>query len=238
MSDFKHLAIILDGNRRWAKEHGMQGDSSVYKHGGLVIAPVVEAAYKCGVECISLWVGSYSNLVNRSKILLKALDAAYEAKFNELADNETIQEQQVKIEVIGEWRELLSKKCVAAADRAIEATKNYTKRKLVILIGYDGVRERGTAIQKLLQQDSPAPRDVFQAEQLLRANSWTGHLPDVDLIVRTGAWQDPHNSAGFLGFLTTDSQYSFPPVLWPDLSPAMITEICEDFLNRERRYGK
>src|SRR5687767_5076888 len=201
MSDFKHLAIILDGNRRWAKAQGLQGDSSVYKHGGLAIAPVVEAAYKCGVQCISLWVGSYSNSVNRSKLLLKALDQAYEAKFNELTTNKTIQEQQVKIEVIGEWRELLSKSCVAAADRAIEATKNHTKRTLVILIGYDGVRERGAAIQKLLQQNPTAPSDVLQAEQLLRTNSWTGHLPNVDLIVRTGAWQDPHNSAGFLGFL-------------------------------------
>ncbi|HSE29049.1 MAG TPA: undecaprenyl diphosphate synthase family protein [Candidatus Saccharimonadales bacterium] len=238
MSDLNHVAIILDGNRRWAKEHGLSGDSSVYKHGGLAIAPVVEAIYKSGAQCISLWVGSYSNLVNRSKILLKALDHAYEAKFNELADSETIREQQVKIEIIGEWRELLSESCVAAADRAIEATKNFAKRTLVILVGYDGVRERGAAVQKLLQQNSPTPSDILQAEQLLRSNSWTGHLPNVDLIIRTGAWQDPHNSAGFLGFLTTDSQYSFPPVLWPDLTKEMVSEICDDYLSRERRYGK
>lgn len=237
-SKLNHLAIILDGNRRWASQHGLKGDSIVYKEGGQKISPIVEQAFKLGVECVSLWVGSYSNLVNRSKAVLRVLDSAYEKKFKELADSDSIQKNEVKIEVIGEWRDLLSKKCIASAERAIDVTKHYTKRTLVVLVGYDGLRERGLAVESLLKNSPAAPSNPRKAELLLRSYAQTGHLPNVDLVIRTGAWLDPHNSAGFLGFLTADSQYSFPKVLWPDFTPTMLKSIFDDFVSRERRYGK
>lgn len=200
---------------------------------------IVEEAFNCGIRCVSLWVGSYSNLVNRSKAVLKVLDAAYEHKFNQLANDPVIQKEQVQIEVIGDWRNLLSKRCIAAAERAIEVTKNYSRLKLVVLVGYDGVRERGQAVLSLLSNPTTTQvDDPPSANQLLRSHAATGHLPDVDLIVRTGAWEDPHNSAAFLSFLTSESQYAFPRVLWPDFTPQLLRQLVDDFARRERRFGK
>lgn len=233
-----HLALILDGNRRWGKQRGVAEAGPLYKQAGDNIGPVLEAALEVGVQCVSLWVGSYSNLANRSPLLVKALDGVYGDKFEELLDHPSVKEKRVKIEVIGEWRDLLSAKTKASAERAIAETAHHDGPTLVMLIGYDGVRERGAAVQSLLNSGAQAPADITEAEGLLRKHSWSGHLPNVDLIIRTGVWHDPHNSAGFYGFLTTESQYSFPPVLWPDFTPAMLRDICADFADRERRFGK
>lgn len=232
-----HLALILDGNRRWAKQHGLT-EAAVYNQAGGNIGNILETAFELGVHCISLWVGSYSNLANRAPLLVKALDKVYGDKFKELLANPTVKEKQVKIEVIGEWRQLLSKPTRDAIEQAITSTAQHIGPKLVMLIGYDGVRERGAAVQSLLKGGDSAPSDPVEAEATLRKHSWSGHLPNVDLVVRTGVWQDPHNSAGFYGFLTGESQLAFPPVLWPDFTPAMLQEICNDFTNRERRFGK
>ncbi|HEU5187812.1 MAG TPA: undecaprenyl diphosphate synthase family protein [Candidatus Saccharimonadales bacterium] len=231
-----HLALILDGNRRWAKQHGLT-EAGVYKRAGGNIGDILETAFELGVQCVSLWVGSYANLANRSPVLVKALDKVYGDKFKELLAHPSVAKKQVKIEVIGEWRDLLSKATKAAAEKAIQATAHHAGPKLVMLIGYDGTRERGAAVQSLLKDPVTAPGDPMEAEALLRRHSWSGHLPNVDLIIRTGVWQDPHNSAGFYGFLTSEAQYSFPPVLWPDFTPAMLQSICQNFLGRERRFG-
>jgi undecaprenyl diphosphate synthase len=236
-SKLQHLAIILDGNRRWAKQHGIT-EAAVYEQGGKNIADVLETAYNNGVQCVSLWIGSYANLTHRSKTLVRALDNLYRKKLNELATHPTVKEKDVRIEVIGEWRDLLSTDTVQAADNAMILTAKNDGPTLVILIGYDGHRERGAAVQALLK-DAPKPAaDILEAEAQLRQKSWTGHLPDVDLIVRTGVSSDPHNSAAFLGFLTGESQFAFPDVLWPDFTGKMLDNIIDDFSGRERRHGR
>jgi undecaprenyl pyrophosphate synthase len=73
---------------------------------------------------------------------------------------------------------------------------------------------------------------------LLRQNSWTGHLPDVDLTIRTGCADDPHNSAGFLSMLVDNVQYAFLDTLWPDFTPEMLHQVLDNFAARERRMGK
>lgn len=232
-----HLALILDGNRRWAKQHGL-GEAAVYNQAGRNIGSILEAAYDLGIQCVSLWVGSYANLASRNPVLVKALDKVYADKFKELLTHPSVIAKQVKIEVIGEWRSLLSAAAKTAAQKAMQATAHHLGPKLVMLIGYDGTRERGAAVQSLLKSQASVPKGPVEAEALLRRHSWSGHLPNVDLIIRTGVWQDPHNSAGFYGFLTGESQYSFPAVLWPDFTPAILRDICVDFSGRQRRYGK
>lgn len=210
----------------------------MYEEGGRKIAEIAEAAFDKGVTHLSLWGSSFANLAARPKSLVGAIDKIYEQKFKELAEHPTIFKNNVKIEVIGEWRDMLGAKTIAAAQRAIDVTATHTKRFLYVLIGYDGRRERGAAVQQLLKDQPEVPADVTEAEALLKARAWTGHLPQVDLIIRTGAWQDPHNSAAFLGFLTGESQFAFPKVLWPDFTANMLKAICDDFCGRERRHGR
>jgi undecaprenyl diphosphate synthase len=236
-SKLTHLAIILDGNRRWAKQHGM-AEADVYERAGKNIGEVLEAAFNNGVECASIWIGSYANLTARDKLLVAALDRLYKAKLDELVNHPTVKEKSVRIDVIGEWHGLLSKTTVAAAENAMTTTANNDGPRLNVLIGYDGHRERGAAVQQLLKDQPQPANELLEAEAQLRKLSWTGHLPDVDLIIRTGAWTDPHNSAAFLGFLTGESQFSFPEVLWPDFTADMLQDIVDDFLGRERRHGR
>lgn len=236
-SKLRHLAIILDGNRRWAKQHGIT-EAQVYERAGKNIADVLETAYNNGIEYVSIWIGSYANLTHRSKALVKALDTLYRKKLNELATNDTVKEKKVRIEVTGEWRDLLSEDTVQAAHNAMILTEKHNGPHLTVLIGYDGHRERGAAVKQLLRESPKPAGDVLDAEAQLRKRTWTGHLPDVDLIVRTGAWTDPHNSAAFLSFLTGESQFAFPKVLWPDFTGKMLDDVIDDFLGRERRHGK
>lgn len=234
----QHLAIIPDGNRRWAKSHSITEEARMYEEGGRKVAEIAEAAFDKGVTHLTLWGSSYANLASRPKALVGAIDKIYEQKFKELATNQIIFDKKVHIEVIGEWRDMLGAKTVAAAQKSIDITAKHTERFLYVLIGYDGRRERGAAVQKLLKDQPEVPGNVDDAEALLRSYSWTGHLPQVDLIIRTGAWTDPHNSAAFLGFLTGESQFAFPKVLWPDFNGTMLKAICDDFNGRERRHGR
>ncbi len=237
-SPITHLAIILDGNRRWAKQHGIL-ETAVYERAGTNIGDVLEAAFDEGIKCVSLWIGSYSNLVSRATAQVKALDSLYRKKFKELAEHPTVRAKKVRIEIIGEWRDLLSAKTVQAADDAMATTAKNTGPTLAILVGYDGVRERGAAVQAMLgKQLEEIPSTALEGEALLRRCAWSGHLPDVDLIIRTGVADDPHNSGGFYSFLTAESQYAFPDMLWPDFTADMLHTLCDDFAQRERRHGK
>jgi len=75
-------------------------------------------------------------------------------------------------------------------------------------------------------------------ENLISKNLWTGFLPPVDLIIRTGSEEDPHNSAGFMMWDTAYSQYYFTETLFPDFGPEEFEEVIKDFVDRERRMGK
>jgi undecaprenyl diphosphate synthase len=240
-SPIQHLAIIPDGNRRWAKKHAITG-GKIYEKGSNTTFEIIKTAFEQDVPYVTFWGSSYANLQERAKGFVGALEELTTKKFVELTQHPLIHEYQVHVTVLGEWRDLMKPKSVATITEAIKPTANYQARQLTILLGYDGQRERGTATTALLAKyalgNIPPETDIIAANQLLRAESWTGHLPDVDLILRTGAWDDPHNSAGFLGFLNAESQFSFPKVLWPDLTPAMLQEILQEASTRERRKGK
>ncbi|MBI3889449.1 undecaprenyl diphosphate synthase family protein [Candidatus Saccharibacteria bacterium] len=133
-----------------------------------------------------------------------------------------------------EWRDSLTPKTIDAMNKAIADTAHRTGCELTILIDYSGNRERTAAVHSILTDtESTVP-----TEQLLRSRSWTGHLPELDLIIRTGAWTDPHNSAGFMSLLADETQFSFPELLWPEFKGEHLANIVDDFHARERRHGK
>lgn len=230
-----HLAIIPDGNRRWAKQHGLKGYKKLYDKGFQGLADITDTAFSSGVTHLSLWGSSHANIADRSSEFFSSIDRAFRDNVRKMADNPAIEKYDVHIDIIGEWRDSLTPKTVQVFEDAITKTAHRKGRTLTILIDYSGTRERTAATHSILTDpdDSNIP-----TEQLLKARSWTGHLPSVDLIIRTGAWQDPHNSAGFLSLLVDEAQLSFPELLWPDFTPAHLTAIIDDFTARERRHGK
>lgn len=241
-SPLTHLAIIPDGNRRWAKQHGIGNEKKVYEQGSDTTFEILKAALDANVQYVTFWASSYANLLARPKLLVNAIEKIYAKKFQELVTMPLIHEHQVRVEVCGEWLTILKPQTIAAMKEAMQATAHYTKRQLTVLVGYDGQRERGAAALELLKNAAkltlPDTSNLQAATDLLRRFAWTGHLPDVDLVVRTGSWEDPHNSAGFLSLLTSESQLAFPKVLWPDFTPAMLHDLLADFAHRERRMGR
>lgn len=234
MSETFHLAIIPDGNRRWAKQHGLKGYKTLYDKGFQGLADITETAFELGVTHLSLWGSSHANIADRSTEFFTSIDRAFRDNVQKLSSNPAIEKYDVHINIIGEWRDSLTKKTVEVFEDAMQKTAHRTGRELSILIDYSGTRERDAAAGAMLQN----PTSHLSPGQSLRAHAWTGHLPDVDLIIRTGSWQDPHNSAGFLSLIADEAQLSFPDLLWPDFNQDILTEIITDFKHRERRHGK
>jgi undecaprenyl diphosphate synthase len=236
-----HLALILDGNRRWGKAHGIKMTVDFYIQSGLLGLDVAKAAYNRGIDNLTIWIGSTSNLTERPALELKALNKAYKKFFSDAKNLEFAHERQIKIDCIGRWQDLLEPATVKAIKKTVVATAKYADsgRRLTVLIGYDGTEERGAALEKVLASAGDrSGYDLKDFANLLRQNSWTGHLPDVDLIIRTGVGDDPHNSAGFLSMLADHTQYAFLDTLWPDFTTELLHEILDEFAERERRMGK
>jgi undecaprenyl diphosphate synthase len=239
-----HLALILDGNRRWGKTHGIKMSVDFYIKGGLLGIDVAQAAFDRGVNNLTIWIGSVSNLTERPALEIKALNKAYAKFFADQGNIDFAHKNQIKIDCLGRWHDLLEPATVRAIEKTMAETAQYADsgRRLTVLIGYDGTEERGAAIQQLLASAGDislcAGSGLNYYANLLRQNSWTGHLPDVDLIIRTGCGADPHNSAGFLSLIADNSQYAFLDTLWPDFTPGLLNEILDDYATRKRRMGK
>lgn len=235
MSTTFHLAIIPDGNRRWAKKHGLKGYRELYQRGVDGLLDIAEAAFDAGVTHLSLWASSHANMTNRSSDFAVNIDRVFRDNIARFANHPVIEKYDVKIDVIGEWRDSLRAETIAVIEDAMAKTAHRMNRRLTLLIDYSGTRERDAAVQSLV--DSPPASDE-PASQSLRARTWTGHLPDLDLIVRTGSWEDPHNSAGFMSLLADETQFSYPELLWPEFSGEQLNAVIDDFHARERRMGK
>jgi undecaprenyl diphosphate synthase len=259
--NLQHLAIIPDGNRRWGRRHGKKMSANFYLDSGFLGRDLAIHAFNRGVQNLTIWIGSMANLTKRPNVEIKALNLAYQKFFNDLQNDKFAVENHIKIDVFGRWREILEPKTVAAIEKTLATTADFTdaKRHLTVLIAYDGDDERGAALQKILSivsnlynsDDQHRKTDFFEKElsvstsgdpkisaDTLRQHSWTGHLPDVDLIIRTGVGDDPHNSAGFLSLLADNTQYAFLDTLWPDFTTAELDAMIDHFELRERRLGK
>lgn len=229
-----HLAIIPDGNRRWARQHGIKGYKKLYDHAINGLVATTETAFEAGVTHLSLWGSSHANLAGRSTDFYTGIDKAFRDNIHRFSDHPIIEKCDIRINIIGEWRDSLTPQTIEAFEQTIAKTAHHTARELTLLIDYSGTRERDAAVESILSMQH---KDV-PTKGLLRQHSWTGHLPPVDLIIRTGSWEDPHNSAGFMSLLCDESQLAFPPMYWPDFTSDHLLSIISDFHTRERRHGK
>jgi len=231
-----HVAIVPDGNRRWAKEKGLAPWRG-HLAGAKKTEEQVEAAFNLGLKCLSWWGGSYNNLTKRAKIEINNLFKIYERYFNKLIKDKKIYENEVKVNVIGRWQEILPKTGIKAAKELVKATESYNKRKLNFFIAYDGTHEMISAIKSIVKE-ARKNRNITITPDLLKEHLWTKDLPPVDLLIRTGSYDDPHNSAGFMMWLTANSQLYFPKGFYPDFGRKEFIKAIKEFQRRERRLGK
>lgn len=225
-----HLAIIPDGNRRWAKAHLLlpwQGHSEGVKR----FWEIAQAASDLGIKYLTIWGGSYGNLQKRSAKEVSVLFGLVDEQLINPTLLKQFEDNETRFSVIGEWEEFSPDHKLIEGVREFEkSTNEFNKLHLTILFGYDGQREMLASIQKLNESG-----EETSAENL-RKNLWIGELPDVDLVIRTGG--EPHWSAGFMMWHTANSQFYFTETLWPDFKTDKLKTALEDFESRERRMGK
>jgi len=232
LSKLNHVAVIPDGNRRWAKKKNLlpwQGHIAGVK----IIGKILEEALRLEIPYFTIWAGSYDNLTKRTDKEIKLLFRLYEEYFLKLAKDKKTHKNEVRVNIVGRWKEIAPRGVKSAIEKLVYATKNYKKNFLTVLVAYNGVDEVINAVEKIAKDYKTNDKKI--TPEIIKNNLWTKDLPPVDLLIRTGG--EPHNSNGFMMWHTADSQYYFTKTLWPDFSNLEFKNTVEEYRRKERRFG-
>lgn len=227
----KHIAVIMDGNGRWAKE---KGKPRVFGHrnGVKSVREITEAAAELGVKYLTLYAFSTENW-GRPKLEVSALmRLLVETVYQE---TNTLMENNIRLQAIGEI-DKLPKATYQALLEGIENTKNNERMTLVLALNYSGRWDITKAAQKLAEdvaQGNLKAEDI-SAEHISQQLSTSG-MPDPELLIRTSG------EARISNFLLWELAYAelyFSPVFWPDFRKPDFHQAIVDYQQRERRFGK
>jgi len=227
-----HIAVIPDGNRRWARAHNFSPWKGHFK-GADVTEEIIRAAFNMNIPYFTFWGASLNNVLKRPKIEVKYLYKIFTERFKKLSQEEEIHKKKVKVNVFGRWDEIFPKETKDAIYECINATKNYNKYFLTFLLAYNGTDEMVCAVRKIVKSNI---KEI--TEKTIMKNLWTKDLPFVDLVIRTGVEGDPHWSVGFMMWHTANSQFYFSKILWPNFKKSDFARIIENYKRRQRRLGK
>ena len=227
----RHVAIIMDGNGRWARERMMPRPYG-HRSGMKAVREVIEGAIEAGVGVLSLFAFSKENW-NRPAPEVSALMSLLEEYIaRELAE---LREQGVRVRVLGEL-DRLTPSAAAAVDRVVGATADNSRLTLNLFISYGGRAELVRAA-RLIARDVAAGRLDADAidEEAFRARLFTADCPDPDLLIRTSGERRISN---FLLWQLAYTELFISPVLWPDFGRRELFEAIRDYQSRERRFGR
>ena len=228
----KHVAIIPDGNRRYAAKSSMP---SAWGHtkGAANFRPILRAALNLNIPHITVWGASVSNITKRSPLEVEVLVKLFVSEARALLEDKDVFEKSVRVEFLGRWREFFPQQAIDAFDKLTKETKDHNRHTLTFLIGYSGTDEMLAAVREMTAEQLPA--DAVTAETL-KQHLWTRNLPPVDLVIRTGG--EPHWSAGFMMWDVAEAQLHFTPTLWPEFSVEEFKKIIAEHEIKDRRFGK
>jgi len=227
----RHVAIIMDGNGRWARERMLPRPFG-HRSGMQSVREAVEAALDAGIGVLSLFAFSQENW-QRPALEVSALMSLLEEYVQREVDE--LESKGVQVRVLGE-RERLAPPAAAAVDRLTSQTAHNDKLRLNLFISYGGRAELVRAA-RLLAEDVVAgrlvPADID--EEAFRAKLFTDDCPDPDLLIRTSGEQRISN---FLLWQLAYTELFISPVLWPDFRRREFLEAILEFQNRDRRFGR
>ena len=230
-----HIAIIPDGNRRWAKKKGLNSWLG-HLRGVKALEKILMTVLDSDIKFFTFWGGSFDNLTKRTKKEVDFLFYLYVKHFTRLAKKKEIKENEMKISVLGRWKEISPPKTIEAINNIEKMTAQNGKKFLNFLIAYNGTDEIISAVRKIAASPEIKPAEIN--EETIKQNLWTKDLPPVDLVIRTGVENDPHNSTGFMMWDTVYSHYYFTKTLWPDFKPEEFKKAISDYLKTEKRMGE
>ncbi len=222
----RHVAIIMDGNGRWAAQRGLPRLAG-HQHGTDNIRRITTAAAELGISYLTLWAFSTDNWRRpRNEIdgILRILAEAIERETDEL------DRQGAQLRHIGSL-EGLESNLQAAVLGAIEQTRRNERLILTLAFNYSGRQELLAAIRSIVASGVPSES---VDEELLQEHLFTRDIPDPDLIVRTSG---EHRISNFLLWQSAYAEFYFTPILWPDFGPDDLCEAVREFGRRERRFG-
>jgi undecaprenyl diphosphate synthase len=227
----KHVAIIPDANRRWARERGLPPWKG-HEVGAENFEKLISYSLKKGIKCLSIWGSSIDNLTKRPLDEKKALLEIYKKYFTKMLEGSEIHENDGQVNFIGRWEEQFPDSLKKIIYAVIEKTKNYQKRVLNFLLAYSGTDEMLLAMEKI---NAKCEKGARITAEMLKENLMTAKLPAVDYMIRTGG--EPHNSAGFMMWDMADAQLFFSPEKFPDFNEEKFEEALVEFARRQRRFG-
>ncbi len=229
-----HIAIIPDGNRRWARQQGLKPEEG-HLAGFDCTKNIMLSAIEHNVANLSFWGSSMNNLTKRSLSEVKNLYFGFKKHFTLLLEEDMVHTHKVKVNVLGKWREYFPQDLIRVIDKLTEATELYDQYTMNFFLGYNGDEEMLSAIQMIVDKASQGVNQEINA-RYLKQHLYTRDLPPVDLLIRTGG--EPHNSVGFMMWDTANSQYYFTDICYPEFSPAEFEKAMVEYDKREKRCGK
>ena len=227
----RHLAIIMDGNGRWAKQKGLLRAFG-HENGTKSVRVTVEACAKLGIENLTLYAFSTENW-NRPKL---EVDTLMKLLVNSLKNElSTLEKNDIRLNCIGNI-DLLPTKAKKELLSVIEKTKNNSRMTLTLALSY-GSREELLNVVKIISEkvkNNIISIDTID-ESIINEHLYTRNLPDVDLVIRTSG---EHRISNFLLWQIAYAEFYFTDVLWPDFKEDDLYEAIISYQKRERRFGK
>jgi undecaprenyl diphosphate synthase len=218
-----HVGIILDGNRRWAKQQGLPTLEG-HRRGAEVLKDIAKHAFARGIKHISAYIFSTENWRRTEEEVGYLMDLAVKT-FGRYLDE--FSENGVKVIILGR-RDGLRAKVLESIKRTEEATKNNSNGTLALCFNYSGRDEILDATQKLIEANQPID------EEALEKALYYPELPELDLIIRTSGEQ---RLSGFMLWRAAYSEFYFTPVMWPAFTVNDFNKALSDYAKRKRRFG-
>lgn len=232
-----HLGLILDGNRRYARAHGLAAERG-HSIGAEKAQQVIEWCAKLGVPNVTLWVFSSDNK-SRDAAEVAYLYRLFARQAREMAVDARIHRHRVRVRVIGEVDQLPEDVQQSFAELQ-NITDHYDGLQLYIALAYGGREEIMVATRKALRAKAAAGLSLEQAAEALSVDDVSAHLyaptcPDPDFIIRTSG---EVRLSGFLLWQSAYSEYYFCDVYWPDFRKVDFLRALRAFQQRQRRFGR
>jgi len=222
----QHVGFIVDGNRRWAKKHGLpayEGHLAGYN----AIKEVVQAAFDAGIQYVSAYSFSTENWKRSEQEVSKLMGLVLRLL---TADLHIFEENNIRLRILG-TRDRLDDKIIKAIESAEAQTANNTKGTLALCFNYGGQLEVADAVKKIVQSGVSAD-DV--TPELIAQNIYAPEVPPLDLVVRTSGEQRLSN---FMLWRAAYSELLFLEKFWPDMTKDDVSSILEEYARRGRRFG-
>jgi tritrans,polycis-undecaprenyl-diphosphate synthase [geranylgeranyl-diphosphate specific] len=229
----KHIAIIMDGNRRYSRLMGNREAIEGHKRGVNTLEKVLDWSIELGIEIVTAYAFSTENF-NRNPQEVEGLMKLFQKNFEGIANNPKIHKNKVRVKAVGQL-ELLPENVREAIWIAERSTEDYDKRLVNIAIGYDGRMEIIDAIKKISTEFKDGKIGIDDInEDLVNKNLYTAGLEDPNLIIRTSGEE---RLSGFLLWQSSYSELYFCDSLWPELRKVDFLRALRSYQERERRFG-